>query len=44
MIAKYIGEALLFVVSLPIIAFQTAGSLHALADAFVQMSDFVNWK
>ncbi|MDF2682448.1 MAG: hypothetical protein K0R47_3638 [Brevibacillus sp.] len=44
MIAKYIGEVLLFAVSLPIFAFQTAESLHALADAFAQMSDFVNWK
>lgn len=44
MIARYIGEALLFAVSLPIFAYQTAESLHALADAFVQMSDFVNWK
>lgn len=44
MIAKYIGEVLLFAVSLPIFAFQTAESLHALADAFAQMSEFVNWK
>jgi hypothetical protein len=44
MIATYIGEALLFVVSLPIFAYQTAESLYALADAFAQMSDYVNWK
>lgn len=44
MIAKHIGEALLFVVSLPIFAYQTVASLHGLADAFAQMSDFVNWK
>lgn len=44
MIAKYIGEFLLFAVSLPILAYQTAESLHALADAFAQMSNFVNWK
>ncbi|WP_289141070.1 hypothetical protein [uncultured Brevibacillus sp.] len=44
MIAKYIGEALLFVVGLPIFAYQTAESLHALTDAFATMSDFMNMK
>ncbi|MGZ0051051.1 hypothetical protein [Brevibacillus gelatini] len=44
MIAKYIGEALLFVVGLPLFAYQTGESLYALAEAFAQMSDFVNWK
>lgn len=44
MIATYIGEALLYLVGLPIFAYQTVEGLHALADAFVQMSDFINWK
>ncbi|GEC91967.1 MULTISPECIES: hypothetical protein [Brevibacillus] len=44
MIAKYIGEALLFVVGLPIFAYQTLEGMHALADIFAQMSDFTNFK
>jgi hypothetical protein len=44
MIAKYIGEALILVVSLPIFAYQTFEGLHALADAFAQMSDYMNMK
>ncbi|GED60113.1 hypothetical protein ABE237_03045 [Brevibacillus formosus] len=44
MIAKYIGEALLFVVGLPIFAYQTFEGIHALADFFAQVSDFTNFK
>lgn len=44
MIAKYIGEALLFVVGLPLIAYQTMEGLHALAEVFAQMTDYMNWK
>jgi hypothetical protein len=44
MIAKYIGEALLFCFSLPLFAYQTAESIHALADAFAQMSEYLPWK
>ncbi|CAM5780123.1 MULTISPECIES: hypothetical protein [Brevibacillus] len=40
MIAKYIGEALLAVIALPLFAYQTAESLHALADVFAQMTDY----
>ncbi|WP_421617251.1 hypothetical protein ACAF76_019230 [Brevibacillus sp. TJ4] len=44
MIAKFIGEALLFVVALPIFAYQTVESLHGLAEVFAQMTDYMNWK
>jgi hypothetical protein len=44
MIAKYIGEALILVVSLPIFGYLTLEGLHGLAEAFAQMSDFTNMK
>lgn len=44
MIAKHIGEALLFVVGLPIFAYTTFEGMQALADVFAQMSDFTNFK
>ena len=44
MVAKYIGEALLFLVGMPLFAYQTFESLHALAEVLAQMTDYMNWK
>ncbi|WP_256481327.1 hypothetical protein [Brevibacillus ruminantium] len=44
MVAKFIGEALLYVVALPLLGYQTIEGLHALADVFAQMSDYMYWK
>jgi hypothetical protein len=44
MVATYIGEALLFLFSLPLIAYQTLEGIHALADVFALISQYMNWK
>jgi hypothetical protein len=40
----WIGEALLFVISLPLIAFQTFEGIQGLADAFALLSQYIHTK
>ncbi len=44
MVAKYIGEGLIFLVSMPLFAYQTFEGIHALADVWALISEFTHWK
>jgi hypothetical protein len=44
MFAKYIGEGLIFLVSLPLFTYQTFEGMHALADVWALISEYVQWK
>ncbi|MFY0544102.1 hypothetical protein [Brevibacillus sp. H7] len=44
MVAKYIGESLIFLVSLPLFAYQTLEGIHALADVWALISQYTQWK
>ncbi|HZG13402.1 MAG TPA: hypothetical protein VE710_00115 [Candidatus Bathyarchaeia archaeon] len=44
MISKWIGESLIFVVALPIFAFQTAEGLLGLIEVFGQISEYTRMK
>lgn len=44
MISHYIGEALIFLISLPLFAFQTFEGFQALIDVFNQMAQSIYLK